>query len=76
MSLNEDRSLPGDQHRRGTCQGVEVGSRRVLVRAGVEERNHITARSGGRFHVPSEKIKIARLTYNLYAKPKRLRFRE
>src|ERR1039457_506988 len=63
--LDERTPVRLDEHRRGTRQCVEVRCRRVLVGAGVEERNQISVRNGGRFDVPSEQIEIARLTHDL-----------
>src|ERR1039457_5294687 len=51
--LDERTPVRLDEHRRGTRQCVEVRCRRVLVGAGVEERNQISVRNGGRFDVPS-----------------------
>src|ERR1035438_6300302 len=59
--LDERTPVRLDEHRRGTRQCVEVRCRRVLVGAGVEERNQISVRNGGGVGAPRGHVDSAPL---------------
>ena len=55
---DQRRAIARDQHRRGSWQGVEVAHRDLLVRAGVQQRQHIAGLHAGYRHRGQQAVTV------------------